>query len=142
MAKRGRKSAADLTSVPVVALPASQRPLPLEHLSAAACAVWRDVVGAKPPDFFDRGSLGLLEAYCTALAEHRKIMAVIALLDPVEHINQFAKLTRLADAHAARVSQLGVRMRLSQSARIDQRSAARAVANQAGNFVRPPWERK
>lgn len=43
-------------------------PKPPSHLSKEAKAVWNDVVTSRPVDWFDSGSLPLLEAYCDTYA--------------------------------------------------------------------------
>ncbi len=63
MAKRGRKSSADLTTVPPVeALP--QRPEPPARLSTGAAQLWRDVVSCYKPDHFAPQDLPLLASFC------------------------------------------------------------------------------
>jgi hypothetical protein len=79
--------------------------------------------------YFDAASCGLLEGYCRALAEHRRIMAIVEHMDPAADAADYCKLSRIADAHAARVSQLATRMRLSQQSRTDSRGAGRAAGD-------------
>jgi phage terminase small subunit len=116
-------TAAKAVPAPVTKMPL--RPSPPDYLPADAQFIWRIVTGARPADYFDAASLGLLEGYARSLAEHRRIMATVEGMDPAADVATFAKLTRLADAHAARVSQLATRMRLSHQARTDSRKAAR-----------------
>lgn len=120
-----RKSPAALAAAPTGVAHLPMRPQAPAHLNAASRAIWEAVTASRPVEYFDKGSLGLLEAYCRALAEHRRIMAVVEGLDPAQA--DFCKLSRIADAHAARVSQLATRMRLSHQSRADARGAGRAA---------------
>ena len=124
-----RRSIASLAIAPATVAALPLRPHPPAHLSAAAASIWREVTGSRPPAFFDAGSRGLLEAYSRSLAEHRRIMAVVEKMQPENDAGEFCKLSRIADAHAGRVSQLATRMRLSQQSRTDSRGAGRAVGD-------------
>ena len=106
-----------------------QRPQAPEHLSATARQIWDDVTSARPPDFFDKGTRPALEAFCAACAEHRRLMAVIeglSITDP-EGLDAYAKLTRLADAHAGRIGTLATKLRLTKQATTDSRAGGRAA---------------
>lgn len=116
MRQNGPKSTASLSVVPASGL----RPTPLRlsapaHLSAAACDVWRSIVSSRPAEFFDSGSAPVLETYCTSIVEHRRL---VAMLDDVgDDLDCMAKLTRLIDAHAARIGSCAVRLRLTNQSR-------------------------
>jgi len=62
--KRGRKSFADLESVPVVPLdPADGRPEPPADLSPREAEVWRDAVAVMPARHFSREKWPVLRGY-------------------------------------------------------------------------------
>lgn len=118
MAKRGRKSAASLAVVPVTGIrPTAVRLTCPGHLSTAVAEVWRTVIASRPSDFFDAGAGPLLESYCTATSEHRRLSVFLADLDPVGDIDTLAKVTRLLDAHAARIGSCATRLRLTNQSR-------------------------
>src|SRR5262249_5744931 len=60
---RGRKSAAELSVVPVVPLQL-ERPDPPAHLSPEEAKTWRDAVDGMRPGWFTPATLPLLELYC------------------------------------------------------------------------------
>lgn len=61
MAKRGRKSGAELTALPTPPEALPQRPEPPPGLSEAAAVRWRQIVGALPADYWRPSDLDLLE---------------------------------------------------------------------------------
>lgn len=124
-----RKSAASLAVVPITSglTPITLRPEPPRHLPKTAAAIWREVTAARPAPYFDAASLPLLESYARSLAEHRRIMTMVEKMAPTDP--DFAKLSRVADMHAGRVSQLATRMRLSHQSRTDSRKAGRSVGD-------------
>jgi hypothetical protein len=46
---------------------------PPRGMAADARALWREIVGAKPPDWFDAASLQLLRLHCETLASANRI---------------------------------------------------------------------
>jgi phage terminase small subunit len=49
-------------------------PQPPRHLSRDAKAIWREVVGCRPADFFQPGALHLLEQFCAVVVVQRVIL--------------------------------------------------------------------
>lgn len=131
-----RKSAASLSVVPVIGTQTALRPRPPADLPAAAKGVWEATTGARLAAYFDAASLPLLEAYCRAVAEHRRLMTLVERMDPATDAGDYCKLARIADAHAARISQLATRMRLSQQSRTDSRGAGRAAGDHRDTAAR------
>lgn len=125
MDQRGRKSSAAVAVIRTD--PERTRLAAPGHLSAAARRVWDEVVGSRPAEFFTRGEVPLLETYCTASAEHRRLAAIVCGLDPVGDLDTLAKLTRLMDAHALRIGAAATKLRLSTQARYDAKAAASAT---------------
>lgn len=126
MRNRGRRSAASLTVVPGTLAPPGGPPAP-SHLPGHVRAVWAEVVGSRPPDYFDAGTHGTLTTYCTALAEHRRLAAMLGDLDPAGDLDRYAKLTRVLDTHALRIGAAGTKLRLTVQATTDSRVAGRAA---------------
>jgi hypothetical protein len=54
-----------------------QHPQPPKHLSRAAKAVWHEIVDCRPVDFFQPGSLHLLEQLCVMVVASRKIADLV-----------------------------------------------------------------
>jgi hypothetical protein len=122
-----RQSAASLTVAPTGVAHLPTRPEPPERLPEAAAAVWRRVTASRDSSYFDAGSLPVLEVYCRSTAEHRRVLALVEQMDPVAQVDAFAKLSRIADMHAARASQAATRLRLTHQSRTDSRGAGRAA---------------
>lgn len=145
MAQRGRKSAASLAVVQTHSVFRSP-PKPPSELPTAARQVWREIVSARPHDFFDFAAYPALCALCVAKAEHARASAALATIDPQTDTKQYAALVRATDALAGRIGDLSTKLRLTLQARVDSRAAARAVSNQATPRAshlfgkNPPWE--
>ena len=77
MAKRGRKSAAQLAVVSLPLRPSAiervERPVPPNHLGDVERAVWESVVDSLPADWFDGAMLAVLEQYCAHVVEARRL---------------------------------------------------------------------
>ncbi len=56
----------------------SAPPAPPKHLSKGAAIVWVQIVASKPADWFDAGSLVLLETYCEGAVHIRCIAKKLA----------------------------------------------------------------
>lgn len=116
MKKNGPASAASLSVVPITgARPALARLSCPAHLSAVAAEVWRNVTTSRPSDFFDAGAGPLLESYCVAIAEHRRVMAVVEAMQPDDA--DYCRLARVSDMYAARIGSCATRLRLTNQSR-------------------------
>jgi len=131
MKHRGRKSAAELAVIPNVTPiePARARPAPPAHLPASAAAVWRELVASRPAGFFDTGTHALLSTLAVATAEHRRLSAILAELDPLADLDAFGKITRACDTHALRIGAAATKLRLTVQATVDARTAGKAAAD-------------
>ena len=80
MAKRGRKSAAELalTDIPVVDVFRRMPPSPPSELTEAQAQVWRDAVSCMPGDWLKRGAHGILIEYCRHVCRSRLLEVQIA----------------------------------------------------------------
>ncbi len=77
MGARGRKSAAELSTISSGGLEIHRRPDPPEHLGEDAVKVWRAVVNSLPADWFSPGTQPLLEAFCgLTVSQRNTIMAL------------------------------------------------------------------
>jgi hypothetical protein len=126
---RGRQSAAELAIVPQLPHRLAEPP---SDLNEAQAQVWRDVIAAKPVDWFGKDSLPLLSAYCKAVTEHARISSVLDSFDTrclveSEHLNTYDRLTKLQDRHARLMTTLATKMRLTQQSKY--RADAAAVAD-------------
>ena len=142
MAKRGRKSAA---SHEVALLIEAETPADAPYeLTDAEANIWRGITNAMPAAWFPRESLELLAAYCRACAMadfvsreiNRYEMTWLAKDGGIERLQ---KLTGIRDREVRTAMSLATRLRLTNQARYDPRSAARRREDRpAGHPV--PWE--
>lgn len=133
MKQNGPRSTAELSVVTTIKPAPARMPAP-RHLSGAAREVWQEVVSSRPADYFDAASVPLLETYAHATAEHRRLAALVAGLDPVTDLDTLAKLSRLVDVHALRMGAAATKLRLSNQSRYNPGTAdtrARAGGTQA-----------
>ena len=80
MAKRGRKSAAELalTDIPGVDVSRRMTPPPPSEVSDAQAAVWRDAASCMSGDWLRRGAHAVLIEYCRHVCRSRLLEVQIA----------------------------------------------------------------
>ena len=86
--------------------------------------VWKDIVGARPADFFAPGSLHLLEQFCAASVAQRANMERLAI-DPTDYeaIDRLTKVGNLLNATAQKL-RLSIQSALrTESGKNDEREA-------------------
>lgn len=134
-----RKSAASLA----VVTPLRKTPYPVapKGLPKRQAALWGDISRSKPPDWWDAGSLPILQALVAHIATLEAIEAQfgeIAIdLTDAEGVKHLDLLSRLRDRESKAVAALSVKLRLTQQARYTAGSAATAARRNGG---RRPWE--
>jgi phage terminase small subunit len=134
---RGRKSINALSVVPLI--PGQGRPKPPRALDRAEKTVWRDIVGAMPPNWFGLESQPVLRRLCAQIVisegleeRLRKIRA--------DGLGGSERAARLVQAHrdtAKTVSQLSQSLRLTPKSRWSARTSESAVEHAAKER---PWE--
>lgn len=142
MKRSGRTSAAALAVVTALPPPADRLAVP-GHLGREARRVWHETVASKPSGFFDAGATPLLETFVVATAEHRRLSALVAGLDPLADIELLCKLTRLMDTHALRIGAAATKLRLSNQSRWDSQKAATLAkgAGSSADLIRANYRR-
>ncbi len=140
MAKRGRKSAAQLAVVPLHPDPSAiervERPVPPNHLGDAERAVWESVVDSLPADWFAGGMPAVLEQYCAHVVEARRLGGLIeeATKDPDLKINDYDRLLKMRERESRAMASLATKMRITQQAARNHRG------NRTREAARKPWE--
>lgn len=126
MAKRGRKSQADLATVTPIG-PRLGRPHPPEDLTPDQAEEWRAVVAAMPGDWFGRESLAMLADYCRHACRARFLASRLdaMTLDDVGELASWDTLSRLAERETRAMLACARSLRLTHQARQDPKSAAR-----------------
>ena len=79
-------------------------PPPPKHLGREARVIWRETVKSRPPDFFPKGVLPLLEDFCVAAVVMRKVATRIQE-DPTEQtlVDTFKKLAAIKASTATKL---------------------------------------
>lgn len=86
-------------------------PEPPKHLSRDAKAVWCSIVRARPADYFEPGSLHLLETFCVHTVQLRRVAEVMDREDAGsrEHADAVTTSAKLSTS----IAQLAQKLRLS-----------------------------
>lgn len=120
-----RRSADALAVVRPVTPPATGvRLAPPAHLSEGARAAWNEITQALPAGYFSREQAPMLEVLAHATAEHRRLCE---WLQHAETLDEVARLSRLIDTAAARISTASTRLRLTAQSRYTPRAAVNAT---------------
>jgi len=144
MAKRGRKSAADLSVAALLAQASTHDLLgaPLS-LSDQEIGVWRDVVENHPEGTFTPIHAPLLEMYCRHVVQGRLIADEILnfkreWLADDDGLKRYDRLLAMQEREGRAASSLATRLRITRQATVDPKTAGRAHRNQPQG--RKPWE--
>ncbi len=138
--KRGRKSGAELATIPACPVITIPRPEPPLELLDHEADEWRRVVNCLPSDFFGPESHALLVQYCRHVTASRRIAHLLRKVyaareyDPAE----LSALLREQRAETAIIKSLMTAMRLSQQSSYSARGAAGAKNDRPA--AKPLWE--
>jgi hypothetical protein len=100
----------------------SKHPAPPKTLSREAKAIWKEIVLARPADFFAPGALHLLEQFCVATVAARQVARSIEI-DPTADTDIYAKYMTLCAGHAQKL-RLSIQSALrTESGKNDEREA-------------------
>ena len=146
MAKRGRKSAAELAVVRV-SLEGSRPPAP-EELTGDEAQLWHGIVESIPGGWISPAQEPLLAAYCRHVSAANRLSAMVDEFDPdlkkAGALERLGKLLSMRERETKALSSLATRMRLTQQAQMHPRTAARAMSDVNNGPKlwdrRPPWE--
>ena len=135
MAKRGRKSAADLALIdmPVVDVSRRMPPSPPCELTEAQAQVWRDAVSCMPGDWLKRGAHGILIEYCRHVCRSRLLEVQIAHFQEEwtgrdGGFERLDKLLAMAEREGKAAIACARALRLTPQAQMHPRSAGRRLA--------------
>ena len=134
---RGRKSINALSVVPVI--PGQGRPEPPQALDKAEKAVWRDIVGAMPPNWFGSECQPVLRRLCAQVVISEAIEEQLRRLR-ADGLGDSERAARLAEAHrdaAKAVNQLSQSLRLTPKSRWSARTSETELGRAAKER---PWE--
>jgi len=143
MAKRGRRSAAEIATV---VIDVGGEPLPLpppSELTDAQAGIWRDVVGSSPAILFRRAIAPILIAYCRHTCRARLLEMQVAQFEPEwttvkGGLERLDKLLALCERETRAMISCARALRLTPHAQMHPRTAGRAVDNMPSR--RLPWD--
>lgn len=137
MGKRGRKSGAELATIPLRSTieRVARADAPYE-LTDSQAAIWRRVADDLPADWFTPKHIGLLKQYCRHEAQADRIAMLIEqeMSEPQLDVQKYDKLLAMQEREGRALSSLATRMRITQQALYDKSKKA------PSNSVRKPWE--
>jgi len=138
MGSRGKKSGADLASVPDVpdgSVTTISRPGPPSELTEEQAYEWLKVTNRMPADWFPEETHGLLVQYCRWVVDARRVAQLIDALTAGDDFNvkEYKELLAMQDVSTAKISMLATRMRISQQSTIERERKKPTMAKK-------PWE--
>lgn len=140
MAKRGKKSAAELAVVPIEA--GLRRPEPPSDLPEQQCEVWRAVVDAEPADLLRTGaSQLLLRRLCAHVVNAWRIDLLVercATADELGDVGEYDKLLSMAERESRAITALARALRLTNQSRYTPQRAGTAGRRPSRGDV--PWQ--
>ena len=135
MAKRGRKSAAELafTEVPIVDVSRRMPPRPPPELSSAQQQVWIDAAACLPGDWLKRGAYPILTEFARHVCRSRLLEQQIAAfemewLGAEGGLERLDRLLAMAEREGKAAIACARALRLTPQAQMHPRSAGRRLA--------------
>lgn len=134
--KRGRRSSADLSIVPVTPLGAVERVRPPADLTDEQVEVWVAVVNSQAADWFDESTAPLLAQYCRHVIEAKRLARMREQSDGFKEfsLEDLDLLLRMQERESRAVAMLATKMRLSQQSTTNHRGNKKPTA------ARKLWE--
>lgn len=136
MGTRGRKSAAELSTVQIVEV--IPRPAAPDHLSDAEAAVWESAVSCMRADFFRRSDYDTLANMCRHVVSARDVTKWIerALEREDFGVEDIDRILKMRERETRAANALARSLRLTKQAQYSARGAAGKTASDASK----PWE--
>lgn len=132
--RRGRRSAAELSVVPIASV--LRRPDVPDELTDEQAAEWRDIVDRMPADWFTRETYPLLAQYCRHVVSSRRVAQLVATYEADGNaldLEQYDRLLKMQEREGRAMSSLATRMRITQHSTYDKSKKKPLVAKR-------PWE--
>ena len=130
MSKRGRRSAAELSVVPL--RPEEKKLAPPPTLTAPEALIWTAVVADTPAGWFSAAQEPLLSAYCRHVATGNLLSEWIDEQRPhvlsADALRKFSRLLAMRLRETAAALSVATKLRLTQQAQMHPRTAGRAMA--------------
>lgn len=100
------------------------RAQPPDYLTDQQAAVWQEMFASRPLGYFAQSDAPLLAALCVATSEHRRLAHE---LEDETDLSILSRVSRLMDMHAARITSISTRLRLTPQSRYTPELAAAQV---------------
>lgn len=143
MAKRGRKSTAELATAPPVEIDAKrQRPPAPDGLAEAERAIWQRIVAAMPGGWFGQEHREMLTRYCEHQCRAERFSQVARKLSTRDDltrddIDDLDKCCKMAERESRAALALARSMRITHQAQLRAETASTKRQNATGTM--PPW---
>ena len=142
--KRGRKSAQEMATRPVLAF-SRKAPEPPPMLTDAEAEVWRSLIVSPGESLITSEDFPLLKELCRQIVNADLIAKEIREFKPEwlpvnGGLERFDHLLRVQDRIADRISSLSSKLRLSPSSRVHKEATGRQVGNQPDPDRQKPWD--
>jgi hypothetical protein len=140
--KRGKPSAGDKTTKPVVAFTRRLPPAPKE-LSSEEASVWRSVIASHAGDMIGVEAYPLLIEYSKQVVTAQVLGEQVRRFKPEwavdeEGLRRWDRLIAMHDRVVSRMANLAVKLRLTPSTRVDKKRAATITSK--GSTADAPWD--
>lgn len=137
MRTRGRKSAAQLSIVPIGI--DNRRPEPPIQMNANEATTWRAIVDDLPGGWVTPAQEPLLSAYCCHVDAGARLTHMIDTTDFASaDLRYLGRLLEMRQRETAAAASLATKLRLTSQARMHPRTAGRLMDSQPKG--KRPWE--
>lgn len=139
MGTRGRKSAAELSTAPIIEV--IPRPAAPDHLTDAEAQIWESYVSGVAGDYFRKADFDTLANLCRHTYAVRRISQWLekALDDPETGIEDIDRLMRMRQRETAQANALARSLRLTKQASVSPKGAGTATLRGSARHL---WERQ
>lgn len=136
MGTRGRKSAAELTTIAIG--PRIGRPSPPAELTKEQAEEWKAIVGRMPADWFTREHHAILAAYCRHVSRYRQLSKTLDRcpsdkLTEADSLNVYDKLSKAAEREGRAMLACARSLRITHQSQYDAGKAARKAGGRGGS---------
>lgn len=139
--KRGPKSSAELR-IETLATGIVVRPEAPYSLTQPQVVIWDRITNAMPADWFTPETYDLLAVYCRHVSEADRIASLIQTLDPQSEeftLKDYDTLLKMQEREGRAASSLATRMRITQQAKYNEKTAHTAANGRSGSGKKP-WQ--
>ena len=120
--KRGRPSAADLTTVTMTPVGVVSRVRPPHNLTDEAVEVWVSITESMPADHFSAATVPMLTSLCRHVVEGNRVAELIERSIGKEFsVSEYKMLLQMQRDESATVAMLSTKLRITQQSTLNWR---------------------